>query len=293
MSTSSLFSPCPLRPRLFLETICLLPFWCSPCSLLVGRLGWVRIPPHCLWFCLALLSSPLKLVSSHIVLTGRLSTGSHQYFARIRANSRSCNCFTHGHRQSGFHRINRGTFLSSGTAQISICLLLAFVTEHSWHSDQHVQSIRAGWVIRGCCVPVLKFKWQTNGVLHKPRTLSLLLMTGLWFYRTHMHIFALSRVYKQVSLKTLPLVCFPSAVFEVLMHLHTAFHLAHHQDIPLQLLRTGKQLIGRQRTYHVRCWALWSEQIPGVRENSQREQPEWRQIPFYRSFINICHFHVD
>lgn len=75
-------------------------------GLLVGRLGWVRIPPHCLWFCLALLSSPLKLVSSHIVLTGRVSTGSRQYFARIRANGRSCDCFAHGHRQSGFHRIN-------------------------------------------------------------------------------------------------------------------------------------------------------------------------------------------
>lgn len=112
VSTSSLSSPCPLWPHLFLETICLLPssFWCSLRSLLVGRLGWVRIPPHCLWFCLALLSSPLKLVSSHIVLTGWVSTGSHQYFARIRANGRSCNCFAHGHRQSGFHRINWGTF---------------------------------------------------------------------------------------------------------------------------------------------------------------------------------------
>lgn len=125
---------CLLWPRLFLETICLsLPssIWCSLCSLLAGRLGWVRIPPHCLWFCLALLSSPLKLVSSHIVLTGRLSTRSRQYFAGIRANGRSSNCFAHGHRQSGFHRINQGTFVFCKVAQINSCLLPAFVSEHS------------------------------------------------------------------------------------------------------------------------------------------------------------------
>lgn len=193
-------------PRLFLETICLglsSPFWCSLLSLLAGRLGWVRIPPHCLWFCLALLSSPLKLVSSHIVLTGRLSTRSHQYFARIRANGRSCNCFAHGHRQSGFHRINQGTFLFSLDAQINSCLLLALVSEQKWHSDQHVQSIGACRVIKGRCVPVPEA--NTGSV---PCNYSTWLGT---LSPTHL---TLSWVQTQVC-KTQPLFWFPSAVSDV------------------------------------------------------------------------------
>lgn len=40
--------------------------------------------------------------------------------------------------------------LSSGSDE----QLLAFVSK--WHSDQHVQSIKAGSVIRGCCSPVMR-----------------------------------------------------------------------------------------------------------------------------------------
>lgn len=74
----------------------------------VGRLGWVWIPPPRPVVFLAQLSS--KAFSSHTVFTGWVSTGSRQYFARLRANRGSRDSFAHGHRQSGVHRIDWGNF---------------------------------------------------------------------------------------------------------------------------------------------------------------------------------------
>lgn len=74
----------------------------------VGRSGWVWIPPPWPMMFLAQLSS--KAFSSRTVFTGWVSTGSRQYFARLWANRGSCDCFAHGHRQSGVHRIDWGNF---------------------------------------------------------------------------------------------------------------------------------------------------------------------------------------
>lgn len=187
-------SPGPLWPHLFVETICLLPssFSRSLRSPLVGRLGWVQNPPHQRWFCLALLSSPLKLVSSHIVLTGWVSTRSRQYFARIRANGRSCNCFAHGHRQSRFHRIDRGTFRlgNSSTAAYSLLLSGTQPPAHAEHKSRpNDQRLLCSW----------SEVEMTNGSIRN-HALSLRLMTGgLRFDLTHMHIFKVPRVYKHIS----------------------------------------------------------------------------------------------
>lgn len=84
-----------------------------------GTAGWVWIPPppkacddlgSSCSLSLTFSLCPLKIVSSLSVCTGRFSTRGGQYFARLWANSRSRHCFTHGHRQSGFHWVDRGGF---------------------------------------------------------------------------------------------------------------------------------------------------------------------------------------
>lgn len=95
-----------------LSVCCLLSFLKFLCSLHMSG-GWVgsgfpRTARGFAWLCDRL---QLKLVSSHIVLTGRLSSRSRQYCARIRANGGSGDSVAHGHRQSGVHRIHQGTLL--------------------------------------------------------------------------------------------------------------------------------------------------------------------------------------
>lgn len=72
-------------------------FRSGPCSVRLRPIGAYLISPASS----ALTSHP----SSNSVLLGWLSTRSHQYFARIRANGWGSNSFSHWHRQDCVHRV--------------------------------------------------------------------------------------------------------------------------------------------------------------------------------------------